>query len=298
MNNHQAVKATPFDLDSGTAYEAWRERKLSAYPARLEDLFVRIADPKALTGAERAAVVGRCRRWSMAVYVTDYGGVAEKAVPAAIGTQLGLIRLDQNAGADDDAISALQVSAGGQWEGYIPYTNRPLQWHTDGYYNAADKQVRSVTLHCVNPAAEGGENAIMDHEMAYLLLRDRDPGMVRALMAPDAMTIPPHVVNGRELRPERAGPVFAVFPDGTLHMRYTMRTRNVDWKEDTEVRAAAAALEEILRSGSPYAFRVTLQPGWGLISNNVLHDRTGFNDDADRPRLLYRARYYDRIADT
>ncbi|MCP5430235.1 MAG: taurine catabolism dioxygenase TauD, partial [Chromatiaceae bacterium] len=37
--------------------------------------------------------------------------------------------------------------------------------------------------------------------------------------------------------------------------------------------------------------------GWGLISNNVLHDRSGFEDDPDpaRKRLLYRARYYDRI---
>jgi hypothetical protein len=36
----------------------------------------------------------------------------------------------------------------------------------------------------------------------------------------------------------------------------------------------------------------------GLISNNILHDRTGFQDDSDRKRLLYRARYYDRVAGT
>jgi hypothetical protein len=34
----------------------------------------------------------------------------------------------------------------------------------------------------------------------------------------------------------------------------------------------------------------------GLVCNNVLHDRTGFDDDPSRPRLLYRARYLDRIA--
>jgi len=34
----------------------------------------------------------------------------------------------------------------------------------------------------------------------------------------------------------------------------------------------------------------------GLLCNNVLHDRAGFSDDAGHPRLLYRARYYDRIA--
>jgi hypothetical protein len=33
----------------------------------------------------------------------------------------------------------------------------------------------------------------------------------------------------------------------------------------------------------------------GVICNNVLHARTAFRDDPSRPRLLYRARYYDRI---
>ncbi len=34
----------------------------------------------------------------------------------------------------------------------------------------------------------------------------------------------------------------------------------------------------------------------GLVCNNVLHDRTGFTESADRRRLLYRARYYERIS--
>jgi hypothetical protein len=33
----------------------------------------------------------------------------------------------------------------------------------------------------------------------------------------------------------------------------------------------------------------------GLLCNNVLHDRSAFSDDPSRPRLLYRARYLDRI---
>ena len=46
--------------------------------------------------------------------------------------------------------------------------------------------------------------------------------------------------------------------------------------------------------------RYRLQPGEGLISNNALHCRSGFRDDpaTGRTRLVYRARYYDRIADT
>jgi hypothetical protein len=34
----------------------------------------------------------------------------------------------------------------------------------------------------------------------------------------------------------------------------------------------------------------------GLLCNNVLHDRSGFTDNPATPRLLYRARYHDRIA--
>jgi len=33
----------------------------------------------------------------------------------------------------------------------------------------------------------------------------------------------------------------------------------------------------------------------GLLCNNVLHDRSAFSDGPDQPRLLYRARYLDRI---
>jgi len=91
--------------------------------------------------------------------------------------------------------------------------------------------------------------------------------------------------------------VFSVDPvDGALHMRYTARTRSIEWKDDADVRAAVAALERILAAPSPHVYRLTLGPGMGLVCNNVLHDRSGFTDDPARPRLIYRARYHDRIA--
>ena len=34
----------------------------------------------------------------------------------------------------------------------------------------------------------------------------------------------------------------------------------------------------------------------GLVGHNVLHERSAFVDDPPRPRLLYRARYLDRVA--
>ena len=118
-------------------------------------------------------------------------------------------------------------------------------------------------------------------------------------MQPDAMTIPARTDDAGVVRAAETGPVFSVDPDtGALHMRYTARTRSIEWKDDPAVRAAAACLGRVLAGPSPHIHRVTLQPGMGLLCNNVLHDRSGFTDDPDRPRLIYRARYFDRILDS
>ena len=81
-------------------------------------------------------------------------------------------------------------------------------------------------------------------------------------------------------------------------MRYTARTKSIEWKRDAAVAAAVAALARVLATPSPYHHRLTLQPGMGILCNNVLHERSGFVDAAAAPRLLYRARYYDRVAGT
>ena len=199
-------------------------------------------------------------------------------------------------GADDDGITALQV-VDKQWRNrYIPYTNRPIHWHTDGYYNGLDQQIYSLMLHCVRPASEGGENALFDPEIAYIRLRDENPAHIRALMAPDAMTIPANIEHDVIIRPARTGPVFSMPYPNRLHMRYTARSHSIEWKDNTQTHAAVAALENLLESDDPFIYRLTLQSGWGLISNNVLHDRSGFNDDKQQPRLLYRLRYFDSVS--
>ncbi len=112
------------------------------------------------------------------------------------------------------------------------------------------------------------------------------------------MTIPPRMNMSEVARQEEVGPVFSIMPCGNLHMRYTIRTRHVVWSEDPLTREALEALSEILNSDSPYIFRGRLEPGMGLISNNILHDRTAFQNDEQGVRHLYRARYYDRLQDT
>ena len=284
-----------FDLADEAAYQAWRARKLARFPKTLAELVVEVRDPRTLSAGEQQALLERCARANMAIYASPTGGDPDKEIPRRLGLQLGLRDLDPNYLADDDGISPLAVAERATRGEFIPYTNRGIRWHTDGYYNPGERTVRAVLLHCVERAESGGENELLDHEIAYIRLRDRDPRHIHALMAPDAMTIPARVENGRIERPAQAGPVFSVDAGGILHMRYTARAISIEWSSDAATKAALAALEDILGAASPWVFRGRLEPGMGLLSNNVLHTRTPFTDSPRHQRLLYRARYYQRI---
>jgi hypothetical protein len=291
---------SPFSLDNDAAYRRWRDAKMHGYPTTAEQLLVPIEDPRNLTAAEAQALIGLCRRTNMALYASRLGGCPDKATVRALGEQLGLHRLDNNLLADDDGITSLRVVADKSQRGYIPYSNRRLLWHTDGYYNAPQARIRAFVLHCVSPAAAGGENCLLDHEIVYILMREANPEYVRALMQPDAMTIPANTEAGAPARAAAVGPVFSTDAAGNLHMRYTARTRSIEWKPHAATRAAVRFLEELLSGDCPYIFRHRLEAGQGLVCNNVLHNRTAFADEVDkgRSRLVYRARYYDRIAGT
>ena len=284
----------PFSLDDEDAYRRWRDAKLTAQPRDIGNLIVEIRDPRKPRRIEIEALLRHCATSNLAIWSGLGDAGRDKLVIRALGHQLGLERLDHNPYADDDAITSLRVKPAVMRQGYIPYSNRPLAWHTDGYYNRADKQIGAVLLHCVQPAAHGGENQVLDHEILYLLLRDENPDYLRALMHPRAMTIPPNLADGKELRPARPGPVFSL-RNGHLHMRYTDRERSIEWRDDPLTREAVAALKARLKTPSPWHYRIRLEAGQGLICNNVLHTRTRF-EDGEPPRLLYRARYFDRIA--
>lgn len=292
------ILAPHFDLANAAAYQKWRDSRLEAYPQRVEDLLVEVTDIAEPTPAEQTKLKSLVAACNMAVTV-------EKGVPPdqddkkalrALGRTLGLESLDGNHLADDDGITPLAVHRDGTRSRYIPYTERPIAWHTDGYYNDQSHRVRGLLLFCARPAAEGGDNKLMDPEALYIALRDEDPALVAALMRPDAMTIPPNEDEGMT-RPAMSGPVFFV-ENGHLQMRYTARTRSIEWHADPEVQAGAAAIRRHLEGPAPTLFQARLESGWGLVSNNVLHTREPFTDDPARPRLLYRARYHDRISPT
>ena len=257
---------------------------------------VDIENPHALNEGEIKAIRRACLRANMAIY-SCRSEVADKTIVADLGRHFGLQHLDNNLYANDEGISALQVSSERRQFEYIPYSNKAISWHTDGYYNPLDRKIRSMVLHCVRPAAQGGENALMDHEMLYMLMRDENPHYIEALMQPDVMTIPANIENGVEIRPEQTGPVFSVDEQtGHLHMRYTARTRSIEWKQDQTTLAAVKWLEELLASDSPAIFHHRLTAGQGLICNNTLHTRSAFEDkEGGLGRLVYRARFFERI---
>lgn len=288
---------SPFDLSNESAYRAWRDAKLAAYPRSVDELIVPIADPRHLLAAEIGALESRCARANMAIYSAPHLPAADKSLPHQLARQLGLVHLEGNYLADEDGLSSITPAGkeGSVRGDFIPYTHKPINWHTDGYYNALDRRILGMTLHCAQDAESGGENALLDHEIAYLQLRDINPDYIAALMQPDAMTIPARMDEDNVARPAQSGPVFAVDPEqGFLYMRYTARTRSIVWKDDATTQAAVKTLTDIL-AGSEYILSARLRPGMGLICNNVLHTRSAFSDSPDHRRLLYRGRYYDRL---
>ena len=290
---------TPFDLAATAAYAEWRQRKLDTAPRNLEDIVVELGDPRELTFIERDRLLHLNAVANMAIYVGKTGRDPDKEIPRQLGAQLGLRTLDNHWLTDGDAISPISVRGAevrGERREFIPYTNKPIRWHTDGYYNVPEHTVRGLLLHCVESADAGGENQLLDHEIAYILLRDENPDFIRALSAPDVMTIPPRRDERGVARARQPGPVFSIDQNGFLHMRYTARTVSIEWKADAATEAARTALERVLATATPWTLRGRLEPGMGLVSNNVLHDRAGFTETPERRRLLYRARYYERVS--
>ncbi|WP_051928741.1 TauD/TfdA family dioxygenase [Thermopetrobacter sp. TC1] len=301
----------PFSLSDEEAYRAWRQAKLAAHPKSPQEMIVPVSDLENPSPQEKARIIDLCRRANMAIYDTqDRSGEAGPALERALrhfAAHFGMTDLEEHRSMDEEQVVAIEVVDENERprHGFIPYTTRRILWHTDGYYKygwPGAPVIRSMILHCARQAKSGGENELLDYEIAYIRLRDENPGYIEALMAPDAMTIPEFREEDGSIRPESRGPVFWVDEDtGALQMRYTERSRHIIWKDDPLTLEAVEFLRHLLRSDEePFLFRVRMQPGQGLVCNNVLHTRTAFEDwdEPGRGRLMYRARYSNRILNT
>lgn len=293
-------------LENETAYRSWRTHKLAAFAAGLESIRtpVAIADPKAPGTSQRAAIANRCRQCGLAFYELGADSTAkvriDKGTLKLFWSYFGLRTLVANPSADTNTISDICTTAGSR---YIPYTARALKWHTDGYYNSATNTIRAFAMHCVRPAEKGGENQFFDPEILYILLRDENPDYIAALMHPETLTIPQNHEEEAldDHRPRRSAPMLALCPkSGDLVARYTQRSRHVSWRNDALTEKARRFTREVLDTPGKYRIDYRLDCKEGVICNNIIHNRNHFSDapESKSQRLLYRARYRERVAET
>lgn len=304
MESHNTKYPDRFSLNSAddSDYQAWRAVKLQQTSDLLANSDpVLIADLSAPTPAEHDELSRRCEISGAAFY----RDMQKNAEPSAVSRQLrllaqnmGLRIAEKHRSAGKDGIVSLQVSDSVNQAGYIPYSKKPMNWHTDGYYNAPEEKIRAMVLHCVRAADTGGVNQVFDPEIAYIRLRDENPAFIRALMHPSAMTIPENAEPNGNLRPVSIGPVFEINSQTKhLEMRYTARTRSIEWRNDATTHAAVAYLQSVLNSDDPYIQTIKMQDSDGLLCNNSLHNRTGFdaNSENTSARLLMRVRFHNRV---
>lgn len=279
------------------------QSKLLDYPLSEGSFFVDIANSLNPSKSEISALLAIISTYNFGFYRFRDEGKSNKQAVHNIGLLLGLKDLDRNICADEDKLTSIKVKPSDGERSYIPYSNRKLSWHTDGYYNKPQNKINGMLLHCAHSAMEGGENLLLDTEIAFILMYNENPDYITAFMQPDAMTIPANILNGEVIREEQTGPVFSFINEDTygkstlLHMRYSARTHNIKWKNNQDTLNAVRFLRDLWESDSSYILKHTLKSGEGLACNNILHSRTAFRDSEQQElkRLLYRGRYYNRI---
>ena len=284
-------------MDSN-AVSRWCDARREAHARGGAERWIEIEDPYRLRAAERDAVASQCARFNLALYRFAQGR-SDPGALSAFASALGLHRRDQTLGADHRGVATVRVERNRHGPEMIPFTQRALNWHTDGYYSTPERSVRGVVMHCASPAESGGENALLDPDLVFAALHGQDPALVEALAHPGAMTIPAHEADGAVVRPVRTGPVFRFLDDfPSLHMRYTMRTRSIRWRSTRDTARAVAALEATIASLAAHHVHVRFEANEGVICNNVLHRRSAFVDGEDETsrRVMLRIRSFDPVS--
>lgn len=295
------------DLDDAKAFKQWSEAKRRFYDRRADHDFQLLIDIGAdgqIVPESMREIRRQIEEFNFALYRMEGLSLDTPGAIRNVGRQVGLKELDKNLCAEEDRLTKLTVQKQGRANLYIPYSDKAIGWHTDGYYNPQHQRVLAMVLHCEQPAASGGENELLDPDMVYIYLREQNPSFISALSQPRVMCIPENVENGELIRPQTCSAVFMQEPrsdevsdqQSVLAMRFSKRKRHITWADDAVTREALECLFEYLESDSPYHVRYRLKANEGVINNNVLHTRTAFEDSAEHKRVYYRARYYNRIS--
>jgi len=189
---------------------------------------------------------------------------------------------------DDSAISTISANKDENNIRYIPYTNKGLNWHTDGYYDS--KPIFSWLLHCIEPALSGGENFLLDHELAireYILKYDD----IIYLTNNETFSIPTDEVAKREITSNYVCDMNNEYKK--LHMNFSMRKENIIVNKNSE--SAMSKLIKIIKEDcKKYHLTYKLSKSEGIVSNNILHGRNAFKDGRVMRKIL-RIRSHERL---
>ena len=263
----------------------WAEEKERNIPHNIDGIIVNIHDINNVKISEIAKIKETINKCNSCIYSSKI----------ALKSNTNLLKFVQSVGMrtyDRNNIESNEISTITPLESnkinYIPYTDKSLNWHTDGYYDK--KSIFSWLLHCVHPATHGGENYLLDHELAlreYVLRHDD----INNLMSEDALTIPESKDTSRS---EISTYIFSIKNQyKKLHMRFSMRKDNIG--TSPKAGDAVTKLKEIIENDcAKYSLTYKLQKNEGIITNNILHGRKAFKDDKVKRKLL-RIRSYERL---
>lgn len=283
---------SPFILENETEYKNWRQTKLELYPLNINKFSIPL-DINNFQKRDLDLIKFNMNKYNFALY--NFKTELTNNELENFCTMLDLNNSISNLFSDSKNISDIKDhkdTNNNQIGEYIPYTNKPLNWHTDGYYYPLDNSVKSFLLHCVNPAHRGGENLLLDHEILYILIRDHNPSYIKILMENNIMGIPRNKNNAESTNIN--GPVFFIDDEYSLNMRFTSRQQNIVWKKSDIIDKIKKFIFSFVESDTKYITKILLKKNQGYIANNILHKREKFFDNKNK-RLLKRIRFSKKL---
>ena len=264
----------------------WSAKKDLNIPSNINDLKVSISDINHVSKTEISQIKQKLTKFNCCIYASGTD-LDDNSKIMRFAQSLGMRTYDSH-NIDDSAISTISADKNENNMRYIPYTNKGLNWHTDGYYDS--KPIFSWLLHCIEPALSGGENFLLDHELAireYILKYDD----IIYLTNNETFSIPTDEVAKREITSNYVCDMNNEYKK--LHMNFSMRKENIIVNKNSE--SAMSKLIKIIKEDcKKYHLTYKLSKSEGIVSNNILHGRNAFKDGRGMRKIL-RIRSHERL---
>ena len=267
-------------------FKQWASQKEDNIPSNIDDLKINLHDINHVSLEEISIIKDKIKRFNCCIYKSQQN-LLTQANLINFAKSIGMKTYDTN-NVHNSPVSSIMLLKPVKSINYIPYTNKKLNWHTDGYYD--EKPIFSWLLHCEEPAFSGGENYLLDHELVireYIIKH----GNLDSLSRSDTFIIPGNADAGRD---ETKGYICDINNKyKKFHMKFSMREKNMELNEQSKT--AFIRMKKIIKEDcKKYCITYKLSKNEGIVSNNILHGRNSF-EDGKVMRKLYRIRSYERI---